>query len=113
VKQKRERPIELGEYGEESADNDEQISHDIDDANSQIYSDFIYSKIGERQRQIIDLTLQGFKQQEIGRILDISQSRVSVIKKKTLAKLQRLIQNNGIDLEDEEEALKKKKRLEF
>lgn len=36
-----------------------------------------------------------------------------MIKKKTLAKLQRLIQNNGIDLEDEEETLKKKKRLEF
>ena len=100
VKRKRERPVELADFGDESADNDEQISHDIDYANSQIFSDYIYSKISTRQRQIIDLTLQGYKQQEIGKLLDISQSRVSVIKKRTLVKLQKLIQEAN-DLQDE------------
>lgn len=118
VKRKRECPVELSEVGDDTADNVENISHDIEYANSRIYSDYIYSKISERQRQIIDLTLQGYKQQEIGKILDISQSRVSVIKKRTLARLQKLIQNKN-DYDEPAETvpnkknLKNKVRLEF
>ena len=104
VKNKREKPVEFSEYVSDDTDNEEQISHDIDYANSQIYSDYIFSKISERQRQIVTLTMQGYKQQEIGQLLDISQSRVSVIKKRTLDKLQNLLHNNGQEVN---------KRLDF
>ena len=95
VKGKRERPVEFSEYVSENFESEDQISHDIEMADSEIYSDHIYSMIGDRQKEIIELTLQGYKQQEIGKILDISQSRVSVIKKRALDKLQAILENGG------------------
>lgn len=95
VKGKRERSVEFSEYINENCDNDEQISHDIEYVESEIYSENIYDLIGDRQKEIVELTLQGYKQAEIGRILDISQSRVSVIKKRALDKLQQILENGG------------------
>ena len=95
VKNKRERPVEFSEYVSENLDSEEQISHDIEMLDSEIYSEQIYEMIGDRQKDIIELTLQGYKQQEIGKILDISQSRVSVIKKRALDRLQQILENGG------------------
>ena len=95
VKGRRERPVEFSEFVSDSTDDEDQISYDIDYTDSKIYNDYVYSQITERQRKILDLTLQGYKQQEIGKILNISQSRVSVIKKRTLNKLQSILANNG------------------
>ena len=47
----------------------------------------IYNDLTQRQIDILDLSYKGYKQQEVGEILDISQSRVSVIKKKTIKAL--------------------------
>lgn len=80
-KRKREQPTEFSEYLMGSAKNA------IGETEDKMYTEFVYSLISDRQSQILDLSMRGFKQQEIGEILDISQSRVSVIKKKTLRKL--------------------------
>lgn len=112
VKRKREKPIELNDINDETSDIEENVSHDIDYTESQIYSDYIYSRISNRQRQIIELTMQGYRQQEIGEILNISQSRVSVIKKRTLIRLQQLLATNG-DEEKLQQLDRRKERLEF
>lgn len=87
-KRKREQPTEFSEYATKTANK-----NNISDVDDKLYSEYIYSLISERQQQILDLSLQGYKQQEIGEILDISQSRVSVIKKKTLNKLNEILEN--------------------
>ena len=104
VKNKREKPVEFNDYlADENSDNDEQISHDMEYAESRLYSDSITTRISDRQKQIIELTLEGFKQQEIGELLDISQSRVSVIKKRTLDKLQKILthKNGGLVIKND------------
>jgi RNA polymerase sigma factor (sigma-70 family) len=89
-KVKREQPTEFSEYvSHHSAKNN------ILDIEDKLYSDYLYSLISDRQKEILKLSIEGYKQQEIGEILDISQSRVSVIKKKTLNKLNDILENNG------------------
>ncbi|MFW6015132.1 MAG: sigma-70 family RNA polymerase sigma factor [bacterium] len=97
-KRKREQPTEFSEYltGQTGKNN-------ISEMDEKLYSEYIYSLITERQKQILELSLQGYKQQEIGDMLNISQSRVSVIKKKTLTKLNEI-------LESKEAYYKKKKQ---
>jgi len=85
-KSKREQPTEFSEYTTQST-----ARNNILEAEDKIYSEYIYSLISDRQQKILDLSLKGYKQQEIGEILDISQSRVSVIKKKTLSKLNEIL----------------------
>ena len=94
VKHKREQPTEFSEY---ISDGNNFAKNDIDEAEEKIYNEYVYSLITDRQKQILDLSVQGYKQQEIGILLDISQSRVSVIKKKTLLKLNEILNNNGIE----------------
>lgn len=88
-KRKREQPVEFTEYSVMCSSR-----NNIQEAENKIYSEFLYSLITDRQQQILELTLQGYKQQEIGEILNISQSRVSVIKNKTLNKLNDILNNN-------------------
>lgn len=80
-KRKREQPTEFSEYLLGSSKNS------MNEADDSMYAEFIYGQISDRQEEILKLSMKGFKQQEIGEMLDISQSRVSVIKKKTLKKL--------------------------
>jgi RNA polymerase sigma factor (sigma-70 family) len=87
-KTKREQPTEFSEYATQST-----AKNNIIEVEDKIYSEYIYSLISKRQQQILDLSLQGYKQQEIGEMLKISQSRVSVIKKKTLNKLNEVLEN--------------------
>lgn len=88
-KTKREQPTEFSEYTTQST-----ARNNILEAEDKIYNEYIYSLITTRQQQILDLSLKGYKQQEIGEQLDISQSRVSVIKKKTLSRLNELLDSN-------------------
>lgn len=104
VKNRREQPVEFAEYTPEHMSSDEQICNDIDDTNEKIYGEYIYSLVSERQQRVLELSINGYKQQEIGRILNISQSRVSVIKKRTLERLQEILENGGVPV---------KKKLEF
>lgn len=85
-KTKREQPTEFSEYTTQST-----ARNNILEAEDKIYSEYIYSLISKRQQQILDLSLKGYKQQEIGEKLEISQSRVSVIKKKTLGRLNEIL----------------------
>lgn len=85
-KAKREQPTEFSEYSTQSSSR-----NNILEAEDKIYSEYIYSLISKRQQQILDLSLKGYKQQEIGEKLEISQSRVSVIKKKTLGRLNEIL----------------------
>lgn len=64
-----------------------QTVDDIKDSESEMYLDYIFNLLNDRQQEVIKLTLEGYKQQEIGQKLEISQSRVSVIKKKALKEL--------------------------
>lgn len=120
VKRRREAPIELSDINDDNNEEyaEEIVSNDIEYADSRIYQDNLYNRISKRQRQIVELTLQGYKQQEIGKILKISQSRVSVIKKRTLVRLQQLLASNGEEKEEmskEEQFLNKphSTRMEF
>lgn len=90
LKSKREQPIELPDRTTTNSSN----KTDINDIENKVFIEYLYSLISERQAEILSLTFQGYKQQEIGNILDISQSRVSVIKKRTLKKLQEILEEN-------------------
>lgn len=89
-KSKREQPTEFSEYLMHGGKSN------ISTSNEKLYSEYIYSLIDERQRQILKLSLDGYKQQEIGEILNISQSRVSVIRKKTLNKLSEILEKDEL-----------------
>lgn len=89
-KRKREQPTEFSEHASRHC-----TKNNILEVDDKLYSEYLYSLISERQRQILELSLKGYKQQEIGEILDISQSRVSVIKKKTLNRLNEILENKG------------------
>lgn len=78
-KRKREQPTEFSEYLMGSKESTY--------ADDKMFTEYLYSLISDRQEQVLKLSISGFKQQEIGELLDISQSRVSVIKKKTLKKI--------------------------
>lgn len=86
-RRKREQPTELSEFLM-GASKDHQ---NIDD---KLFVEYLYDQVTDRQSQIIKLSIDGFKQQEIGDLLDISQSRVSVIKKKTIKKLKDQAKND-------------------
>lgn len=90
LKSKREQPTEFSERNLSA-----KIVDDIKEADNKILVDHIYDICDEREREILGYTYQGYKQQEVGEIMEISQSRVSVIKKKALSMLQ-----NEIDRED-------------
>ena len=62
----------------------------------------IFDTLEERSREVVELTLAGYKQQEIGKKLDISQSRVSVIKKKALKQLYLILDEKHTDDEKRE-----------
>lgn len=63
-KRKREQPTEFSEYMSRYGSENNVL--EIDD---KMYMEFLYSLITERQTQILDLSLKGYKQQEIGEIL--------------------------------------------
>jgi len=54
---------------------------------SDLFIGDIFKHLEERQRDVIKLTLDGYRQQEIGKRMGISQSRVSVLKKKALKQI--------------------------
>ena len=89
VYKKREQPTEFNEYNTSS-----HVRNDISLLEDKIFIQYLFSFINERQKEILNLSLQGYKQQEIGKILNISQSRVSVIRRKTLELLKNVIENN-------------------
>jgi RNA polymerase sigma factor, sigma-70 family len=69
---------------------------------SDLYMTHIFDTLEERSREVVELTLAGYKQQEIGKKLDISQSRVSVIKKKALKQLYLILDEKHTDDEKRE-----------
>jgi RNA polymerase sigma factor (sigma-70 family) len=71
-----------------------QTVDDIKESESEMYLDYIFNLLNSRQQEVIKLTLEGYKQQEIGKKLQISQSRVSVIKKKALKELYMILDEN-------------------
>lgn len=80
-------------------------NHSIDtikDSDSKLYVEYIYSLLTGRQREVVEMTLSGYKQAEIGRKLNISQSRVSVIKKRALHDLYMIIDESHTDEEKKE-----------
>ena len=92
VYKKREQPTEFNEYNTSS-----HVRNDISLLEDKIFIQYLFSFINERQKEILNLSLQGYKQQEIGKILNISQSRVSVIRRKTLELLKKIIEDNNIN----------------
>lgn len=88
-KRKREQPKDTDEYSHIPS-----TRNNILESDNKLYAEYIYSLVTDCQRQILELSIKGYKQQEIGEILNISQSRVSVIKKKTLSRLNDILLNN-------------------
>jgi len=96
-KGKREKPSDCYEFLMQ-----DQVTNDIKDVESELYNEYIYSLVDERAAEIVKLTLNGYKQQEIGKKLNISQSRVSVIKKKALKDLYNILDENHTEEEKNE-----------
>jgi DNA-binding NarL/FixJ family response regulator len=67
-KGKREKPSEYCEYLLQN-----QTVDDTKEVDSEMYLEYVYSLLKDRQCDVVKLTLQGFKQQEIGKKLNISQ----------------------------------------
>ena len=86
VKGSREKASEYIDYLLQDA-----VTDPIRLKNSKLYIDYIYSLLNDRQKNIVKLSIEGYKQQEIGKKLNISQSRVSVIKKKTIDVLKEML----------------------
>ena len=91
LKNKREQPTEFSERTLSS-----KVVDDIKEIDNKILVDQMYDLMDERQKDILDYTYRGYKQQEVGEILDISQSRVSVIKKKALVMLKDFVTTDDI-----------------
>lgn len=89
VYKKREQPTEINDYNTSStAKNDIAVSED------KIFVQYLYTFLNDRQKEIIKLSMEGYKQQEIGEMLKISQSRVSVIRRKTLEMLRNILEED-------------------
>lgn len=104
-KGKREKPSDYCEFLLQG-----QMTYDIDDVENDLYNEYVYSLVDDRAAEIVKLTLGGYKQQEIGQKLNISQSRVSVIKKKALKDLYNLLDENHSDEEKNEMMLDELKK---
>ena len=89
LKHKREQPTEISERTSSTERNN------VADKENEIFVEQLYALVSERQARILELTFKGYKQQEIGKILNISQSRVSVIKKKTIKILAQILEQNN------------------
>ena len=87
-KRKREQPKDTDEYSNVCAPR-----NNVNECEDKMYIEYIYSLITSSQREILELSINGYKQREIGEKLNISQSRVSVIRKKTLNYLNTVLQN--------------------
>ena len=69
---------------------------------SDLFIEEVFNSLEERERQVVEMTLSGYKQQEIGDAIDVSQSRVSVIKKKALKNIFLFIDEKHTDDEKKE-----------
>lgn len=107
-KGKREKPSEYCEYLLQN-----QTVDDTKEVDSEMYLEYVYSLLKDRQCDVVKLTLQGFKQQEIGKKLNISQSRVSVIKKKALRDLYMALDESHSDEEKREMHIEELKQYLF
>lgn len=87
-KRKREQPKDTDEYNGISSPR-----NNVNECEDKMYIEYVYSLISKSQREILELSISGYKQREIGEMLNISQSRVSVIRKKTLNYLNAALQN--------------------
>ena len=87
-KRKREQPKDTDEYSNICSPR-----NNVNECEDKMYIEYIYSLISKPQREILELSINGYKQREIGEKLNISQSRVSVIRKKTLNYLNTALQN--------------------
>ena len=96
-KGKREKPSDCYEFLMQ-----DQTTNEIDEIESELYNEYVYSLVDERAAEIVKLTLAGYKQQEIGKRMNISQSRVSVIKKKALKDLFNLLDEEHTEEEKNE-----------
>ena len=85
-KSKREQPTEFSEYMTTSSSK-----NNITETEDKMYSEYIYSLISKRQGEILRLSSEGYKQSQIGGLLNISQSRISVIRRKCLDKLNEIL----------------------
>lgn len=96
VNKKREQPTEFSEYNTGANTRNE-----ISSLEDKIFVQHLFSFLNDRQREILMLSMDGFRQQEIGKMLNISQSRVSVIKRRTLELLKVIIENEKINKKEE------------
>ena len=99
-KGKREKPSDYCEFFMQ-----DQVVNDIKEVESELYTEQIFALLDERAAEIVKLTLNGYKQQEIGKKLNISQSRVSVIKKKALKDLYNILDDKHTEEEKTERML--------
>lgn len=79
-----------------------QVVDNIGTSESEMYVEYIFSLLEGREKDVIRLTLEGYKQQEIGKKLKISQSRVSVIKKQALKELYMILDEKHTEDEKRE-----------
>ena len=86
--------------------------NDVRDADDRLYVDGVYSRLDtDRQRQVIELVVEGYKQNEIGKRLDLSQSRVSTLKRQAIERLSDVLDTRHTAEEKNEMQIAKLKKL--
>lgn len=84
-KNNREKPSDIYDY------KNYMVDEDLD----RLYIDYIYSLLPPKQQRILYLTeVEGYSQQEVGEIIGVSQSRISVIKKNIIKTLKDKIEKD-------------------
>ena len=82
---KREQPTEAEAVPEKVT------TSDIKNANNRLLVQQLYTYLTDQQKQVLQLYSMGYKQHEIGDMINISQSRVSVIFKESIKMLRKIL----------------------
>lgn len=88
--------IKHREQATEASDVPEKpVTTDISNANNKLLMENLYQYLTDLQRQVLELYGKGYKQHEIGTILNMSQSRISAVFKHSIKVLRQILANQS------------------
>ena len=86
----REQPTEIQDFKHTDDRNEYKKTDD------KLFVQYLFTYLTDQQKQIMELYMQGYKQAEIGKILNLTQSRISVVYKQSIKILKEVLVNDGI-----------------
>ena len=86
----REQPAEIQDFKHTDSRNDYKRTDD------KLFIQYLFTYLTDQQKRIMELYMEGYKQAEIGRMLDLTQSRISVVYKQSIKILREVLDKEGI-----------------